>query len=104
MKYRIFEPAEWADDQAFLLIVEDGGCAFVFFNEDGKWDCSLYHDDIAYLSDKTNVLKQLEESSEQSYHYVPTRDAAINFCRTWLMPGAQSWERDDTIFSNYTFI
>jgi hypothetical protein len=101
MKYRIIKHSPMEVD----VVTEDGGIATIYHNEENMVTM-YYQDRLTTISPKEDIWEQLSYSKA----YMKDWDASIELediiknALEWLVfPAPQSWEIDNSIFSNYKF-
>ena len=87
------------------VVTEDGGIATIYHNEENMVTM-YYQDRITTISPKEELWEQLSYSKA----YMKDWDASMELediiknALEWLVfPAPQSWEIDNSIFSNYKF-
>jgi hypothetical protein len=87
------------------VVTEDGGIATIYHNEENMVTM-YYQDRLTTISSKEDIWEQLSYSKAYTKDWdasMELEDIIKNALEWLVFPSPQSWEIDNSIFSNYKF-
>ena len=101
MKYRVIKHSPMDVD----VITEDGGIATIYHNDENMVTM-YYQERLTDINPKEDIWEQLGYSKAyiKDWEDSAELDDMVKDALEWLVnPAPQSWEIDNSIFSNYNF-